>query len=85
MAADYVYEDEVGNFWMLAYSPIVGLVKYDPPSRATHEYPVGAGAVGLASSKLLADGQNGFWVPSSLGLYYFDLRTEQFHVPLSTR
>ena len=28
--------------------------------------------------KLAADGQNGLWVPSSLGLYYFDRRTERF-------
>ena len=78
LAADYVYEDEVGNLWMLAYSPIVGLVKYDRQAERLMKYPVGAGAVGLVSSKLLADGQNGFWVPSSLGLYYFDRRTERF-------
>ena len=29
LAADYVYEDEIGDLWMLAYSPIDGLVKYD--------------------------------------------------------
>ena len=32
----------------------------------------------MASSNLLADGQNGFWVPSSQGLYYFDRRTERW-------
>ena len=33
---------------------------------------------GSASATLGADGQNGLWVPSSLGLYYFDRRTERF-------
>jgi ligand-binding sensor domain-containing protein/signal transduction histidine kinase len=78
LGADYVYEDEVGNLWMLAYSPIVGLIKYDRKAERLMKYPVGPRAVGLVSSKLLADGQKGFWVPSSLGLYYFDRRTEQF-------
>jgi len=77
LGADHVYEDEVGNLWMLAYLPIVGLIKYDRQAERLAEYPVGARAVGLASSKLLVDGQKGFWVPSSLGLYYFDRRTEQ--------
>ena len=51
------------------------------------KYPIGARAVGALAStmnggslngKLVADGQNGLWVPSSQGLYYFDLRTERF-------
>ena len=63
---------------MLAWSPIVGLVKYDRQAERLTKYPLGAGAVGVASSNLLADGQNGFWVPSSQGLYYFDRRTERF-------
>ena len=33
---------------------------------------------GLAGGKLVGDGQNGLWVPSSQGLYYFDRRTERF-------
>ena len=78
LAADYVYEDDAGNLWMLAWSPIVGLVKYDRQAERLTNYPVGEGAVGVASSNLLADGQNGFWVPSSQGLYYFDRRTERF-------
>ncbi|HXJ94459.1 MAG TPA: two-component regulator propeller domain-containing protein [Terriglobia bacterium] len=78
VGADYVYEDGAGNLWMLAYAPIVGLIKYDRQAERLAEYPVGARAVGLEGSKLLADGQKGFWVPSSLGLYYFDRRTEQF-------
>jgi ligand-binding sensor domain-containing protein/signal transduction histidine kinase len=76
LGADYVYEDNAGNLWMLAYSPIAGLVKYDRQAERFTKYPFGAGAVGLASSKLLDDRGNGFWVPSSLGLYYFDRRTE---------
>jgi len=78
LAADYVYEDDAGNLWMLAWSPMVGLVKYDRQAERLMKYPFGAGAVGVASSNLLADGQNGFWVPSSQGLYYFDRRTERF-------
>jgi len=78
LAADYLYEDNIGNFWMLAYSPIVGLIKYDRQRERLTTYPVGASAIGVASSNLLADGQNGFWVPSSQGLYYFDRRTERF-------
>ena len=35
---------------------------------------LGVGSV----ATLLADGQNGLWVPSSQGLYYFDRRTERF-------
>ena len=77
LSADYLCEDEVGNFWMLAYAPIVGLVRYDRETERLTKYPLGTGAAGLASSKLLADGRNGFWVPSSLGLYYFDRRTEK--------
>ena len=75
LAADYVCEDNAGNLWMLAYSPIVGLVKYDRHAERLTKYPLGAGAAGQPSSKLLDDGGNGFWVASSLGLYYFDRRT----------
>ena len=78
LAADYVYEDNVGNFWMLTYAPIIGLVKYDRQTDRFTSYPLGAGAVGVANSRLLADGQNGLWVASSLGLQYFDVRTERF-------
>jgi ligand-binding sensor domain-containing protein len=77
LGADYVYQDEVGSFWMLAYSPIVGLVKYDPQTERLTKYPVSASAVGLVSSKLLDDRGRGLWVPSSVGLYYFDRRTER--------
>jgi ligand-binding sensor domain-containing protein len=77
LSADYVCEDNAGNLWMLAYSPIVGLVKYDRQADRLTKYPLGAGATGIASSKLLDDGKSGFWVPSSLGLYHFDRRTER--------
>jgi len=78
LSANYLYEDQAGDFWMLAYSPIVGLVKYDRQAERFTEYPLGAGAAGQESNTLLDDGGNGFWVPSSLGLYYFDRRTESF-------
>jgi len=78
LAADYVHEDSAGNLWMLAYSPTVGLVKYDRQAERLTRYPVGSGAVGVASSNLLADGEKGYWVPSSQGLDYFDRRTERF-------
>ena len=87
LSAESVYEDEVGNLWMLADSPIVGLVKYDRQAERVTKYPLRARAVGLLAStvnggsvngNLVADGQNGLWVPSSLGLYYFDRRTERY-------
>jgi ligand-binding sensor domain-containing protein/signal transduction histidine kinase len=87
LTGENVYEDELGNLWMLANSPMVGLVKYDPHAERLTRYPLAAGAAGgLASTKnggsvnsnLLADGQNGLWVASSEGLYYFDRRTERF-------
>jgi len=78
LSGDYVYQDNVGNLWMLVYSPIVGLVKYDRRTERFAKYPLGSGAVGVANSNLLAAGQNGLWVPSSQGLQYFDLQTERF-------
>jgi signal transduction histidine kinase/ligand-binding sensor domain-containing protein len=78
LAADYLDEDNVGNLWMLAYSPTVGLVKYDRRAERFTKYSLGARAVGVANSKLLEDTQNGLWVPSSQGLQYFDRRTERF-------
>jgi len=87
LSADSVYEDGAGNLWMLANSPIVGLVKYDRQAERLTKYPLGALAAGVLAStanggslngKLAADGQNGLWVPSSQGLYYFDRRTERF-------
>jgi ligand-binding sensor domain-containing protein/signal transduction histidine kinase len=86
-SAESVYEDEAGNLWMLADSPIVGLVKYDRRAdRLTNWALANPAAGGLASTMnggsdngtLVPDGQNGFWVPSSEGLYYFDRRTERF-------
>jgi len=77
LSADFLYEDNEGNLWMLAYSPIVGLVKYDRLAQRITKYPIGAGASGVADSKLLDDGANGLWVSSSLGLYHFDRRAER--------
>ena len=78
LAADYVTEDKDGNLWMLTWSPVVGLVKYDRRTELLTDYPVGEGAVGISKSTILDDGQNGFWVPSSLGLYHFDRQTARF-------
>jgi ligand-binding sensor domain-containing protein len=87
ISAASVYEDEVGNLWMLTDSPIVGLVKYDRQAERLTRYPLGARAAGVlasttiggsANGALAADGKNGLWVPSSLGLYYFDWRTERY-------
>ena len=87
LSADSLYEDEAGNFWMLANSPIVGLVKYDRQSERLTRYPLASRGVGVlpsttsggsANGTLAADGQNGFWVPSGLGLSYFDRGTERF-------
>lgn len=73
-----MHEDEAGNLWILAYSPIFGLVKYDRHAQRFTKYPLGVAAVPVDNSSLLADGQNGLWMPSSQGLYYFDRRTERF-------
>ena len=85
-SAENLYEDEAGDLWMVANSPIVELVKVDHAERVT-KYPLGARAAGVLASttnggsvnnKIVADGQNGLWVPSSEGLYYFDRRTGRF-------
>ncbi|WP_242618307.1 sensor histidine kinase [Edaphobacter modestus] len=87
LSADSVYEDEMGSFWMLVDSPVVGLAKYDPKAERLSTFPLGARHVGVMASTssggslngtLRADGQNGLWVPSSRGLYYFDRPTERF-------
>ena len=74
-----MYEDSDDNFWLLASSPIVGLIKYNRHTKRFTEYPLGAGATLLDGSTLLVpDEPNGFWVASSLGLSFFDRRTERF-------
>ena len=78
LAADYLHEDKLGNFWMLAYSPVALLVKYDRHAERFTAFRFGEGAVGVPLSNILEDGENGLWVASSLGLYHFDLPTEQF-------
>jgi ligand-binding sensor domain-containing protein/signal transduction histidine kinase len=80
LASDYLHlhEDKAGRLWMLAGSPTVALVKYDPTTERFTEYPFGEGAVGIVHSTIIDDGQDGLWVASSLGLYHFDLQTEQF-------
>ena len=87
LSADSVYEDEAGDLWLLANSPVVGLVRYDPRTERLRSYPLAARAGGALAGTtsggsvngiLAADGQNGLWVPSSEGLSYFDRRTERF-------
>ena len=44
LSADDLYEDKAGDIWMLAYSPIVGLVKYERGTGRVTEYPLGGSA-----------------------------------------
>ncbi|HYZ85174.1 MAG TPA: two-component regulator propeller domain-containing protein, partial [Bryobacteraceae bacterium] len=78
LSGNDLFEDKGGDFWILVRSPIVGLVKYERQTGRVTEYPLGDGAALLDSSRILNDGEDGFWVPSSLGLCYFDRRTERF-------
>jgi ligand-binding sensor domain-containing protein/signal transduction histidine kinase len=84
LSADSVFEDEAGNLWTLTDA---GLVKYDPRRERLTRYPLAPRIVGVLAStasggslngSLVGDGQNGLWVPSSHGLYYFDRETERF-------
>ncbi len=86
-SAESVYEDGTGNLWVLVDSPFTGLIKYDRDAEHFTTYPLSARTPsvtasttngGSANSTLAADGEDGLWVPSSLGLYYFDRRTERF-------
>jgi ligand-binding sensor domain-containing protein/signal transduction histidine kinase len=77
-SANSLYEDSAGDFWMIALTPIVGLVKYDRRKEQYTAYPFGSGAVEISHARILDDGGNGLWAPSNLGLYYFDLRAEHF-------
>jgi len=78
LSANSLYEDHAGDFWMIALTPIVGLVKYDRQKEQYTAYPFGSGAVEISHARILDDGGNGLWAPSNLGLYYFDLRAEHF-------
>ncbi len=40
LSADSVYEDKAGNLWILADSPVVGLVKYDRRTEHLTTYPL---------------------------------------------
>ena len=71
-----VFKDSTGDFWLLATSPIVGLIKYDRRTGRFAEYPLDAGAIVLDSSKLLDDGGNGFGCRRRRAPY-FDRRTER--------
>ena len=78
LSADDLYVDKAGDIWMLVYSPIVGLAKYERRTGRLTQYPLGGSASRLESNRFLNDGESGFWVASSLGLSYFDRRTERF-------
>jgi len=87
LSAESMYEDEDGNFWILAESPIIALVKYDRKAERLTNYPlIDTTAVaqrwtaggGSTKGSLAAEGRNGLWVPSSLGLSYFDRHKERF-------
>ena len=87
LSAESAFEDEAGDLWLLANSPVAGLVRYNPRTERLTSYPLGARAGGAVASStsggslngiLAADGQNGLWVPSGEGLFYFDRRTERF-------
>jgi len=71
-----VVEDRSGSFWLLAMFPEAGLIKYDRSTHQYAEFPLDPGALVLDGSTLADDG-DGFWVPSTRGLYYFDRRTER--------
>ncbi len=77
LSVDDLYEDKAGNFWMLAYSPILGLVEYERQTGQFRKYAFVPGAARVMSSRMRGDGENGIWVPSSEGLYYFDCRTNR--------
>ncbi|HEX7569633.1 MAG TPA: two-component regulator propeller domain-containing protein, partial [Verrucomicrobiae bacterium] len=78
MDAFDICEDKTGNLWMLAQSPVAGLIKYDRQAERFTSYPLGVRLVGEGGGNLLDDGQDGFWVPSSSGLYHFDRQTGRF-------
>jgi PAS domain S-box-containing protein len=76
--ANSIHEDKAGNLWILAVSPVAGLIKYDRQAEQFTSYPLEANAVGPELSNLLDDGQDGFWVPSNQGLYFFNRKTGRF-------
>ena len=78
VSASDIHQDGTGRFWMLTSKPVVGLVSYDPRTGQFAEYSLPAGASLLDASTMLGDGEAGIWVPSSLGLSYFDKRTQRF-------
>jgi signal transduction histidine kinase/ligand-binding sensor domain-containing protein len=87
LSADSVYEDADGDLWLLANSPVAGLVRYDRRAERLTSYPLPQRATGALASTtsggslngiLAADGEDGLWVPSSEGLSYFDRRARRF-------
>ena len=51
LAADYLHKDKAGNLWLLVYSPVAQLVKYDPQAERFTEYPFEEGAVGIPDAQ----------------------------------
>ena len=87
LSADSVYEDAAGDLWLLANSPVAGLVRFDRRAERLTSYPLAQRASGALASTtsggslngiLAADGEDGLWVPSSEGLFYFDRRARRF-------
>lgn len=79
LQATHVYDDKVGNLWILAFEPD-SLFKYDRQAEQLTEYPldIPGALLGVPGSNLLDDAHHGFWVPSGNGLYHFDRQTERF-------
>ena len=87
VSARSMIEDEAGALWILCDPPITALVKYDRQTQRLTRYPLRTDAGGFAAStsdgtplvgKVVADGRDGLWVPTSNGLYYFDRTAERF-------
>ncbi len=75
LSADYIFEDDAGIFWILAWNP-AALIKYNPATEQLTEYP--CDAIGLWSCNLVYDRKQGFWISSKKGLCYFNKQTEKF-------
>ena len=77
LSADYVCEDTDGNLWMLAYAPIVGLVKYDRHAERLTKYPWERGLpVNRAANCSMMAGTASGW-RRAWDCIYFDRRTER--------
>ena len=73
-----MYKDSNGEFWFLASSPIVGLIRYNRQTKVFAEYPLDTGATLLHRNNSPRGGPQRVLGSSSLGLSYFDRRSERF-------